>query len=106
MSNGKGLLIVLGTIFAVMIVSFAIPLRYSQAVLVFGLVALALSAFVLPRFENANWALAALAGLTFFASFPFKKLFQLDGFGAETTVSAVYGIILFIVARGWRWRFT
>ncbi|MEP3299934.1 MAG: hypothetical protein ABJO27_26210 [Pseudoruegeria sp.] len=77
-------------------------LLYSQAVLLFGLVAAISAPFVIHKIPGKNQSLVLLFLLAIFASYPFKKLFQIDGFFGEFLVSLGYIVLLYIIGFGWR----
>ena len=93
-------------LFGALAIAAAMGLKYSQATLLFGLVAVVCAPVVLHRIPNKNSALGMLVGLSIFASFPLKKLFQVDGFVGDVSVSLVYGAVLWVVGFGWKrnWR--
>ena len=93
---------VIGTL----IIAVPVGLKYSQATLLFGLIAALSAPVVIHKIPNANWALGMLMGLSFFASFPLKKLFQIDGFINEVPVTLAYAALLWVIGFGWRrsWR--
>ncbi|MEO3476294.1 hypothetical protein AAFO90_01315 [Phaeobacter sp. CAU 1743] len=89
-----------------LIVAVPIGLKYSQATLLFGLIAAVSAPVVIHKIEDKNWSLGMLMGLTLFASFPFKKLFQIDGFINEIPVTLAYVVVLWVIGFGWKrsWR--
>jgi hypothetical protein len=70
-------------VFGTLTVSFMVGLKYSQAVLVFGLVSVLSALVVIHKVPNASIATGLFVGLTLFASSPFRKLFQIDGMVEE-----------------------
>jgi len=40
--------------------------------------------------------------LSIFASFPFRQLYQIEGFVREIPIIAIYAGILWLVGRGWK----
>lgn len=95
----------IGVILAVMVVltlALALSLKYSQATLLFGFVALVSAPIVIHRIPDKNWSMAMLFVLAIFASFPFRKLYQIDGFIREIPVLVIYVGILWLVGRGWK----
>ena len=99
-------LTVIFAVFAALIVAVPIGLKYSQATVLFGLIAAISAPIVIHKTPDTGWALGMLMGLSFFASFPLKKLFQIDGFINEIPVTLAYVAILWIIGFGWRrsWR--
>jgi hypothetical protein len=87
-------------------VSVPIGLKYSEATLLFGLIAALSAPVVIHRVSDKGWSLGLLVGLSIFASFPLKKLLKLDGFLEEMAVSIAYVGILWVIGFGWRrsWR--
>jgi hypothetical protein len=74
-------------VFGALAVAVLIGLKYSQAVLFFGLIAVLSAPIVIHKISNKNWSLSMLVGLSLFASFPLKKLYQIDGFVGGISVS-------------------
>jgi len=97
---------VLAAVFGVVVFAVPIGLRYSQATLLFGLIAAISAPIVIHRIPDKNWSLGMLLGLSLFASFPFKKLFQIDGFASEIPVTLAYATTLWVIGFGWKrsWR--
>jgi len=93
-------------VFGALIIAVPIGLKYSQATLLFGLIAAISAPVVIHKTPDKNWALGMLMGLSFFASFPLKKLFQIDGFVNEIPVTLAYAAILWVIGFGWKrsWR--
>ncbi|GAA6193630.1 hypothetical protein [Phaeobacter sp. NW0010-22] len=89
-------------VFLTLLLAVPIGLKYSQASLLFGFVALVLAPIAIHKTPSVNWALGLLMGLAIFASFPFKKLFQLDGFVQEAPVTLAYAGILWLIGMGWK----
>jgi nitrate reductase gamma subunit len=89
-------------VFGTLTVSFMAGLKYSQAVLVFGLVSALAAPAVIHEVPNASIATGLFAGLTLFASFPFRKLFKIDGMVEELAVNFAYAAVLWIVGFGWK----
>lgn len=102
----KYVLCVIIGIFGALAIAVAIGLKYSQAALLFGLIAAISAPVVIHKVSNKNWSLGMLMGLSVFGSFPLKKLFQLDGFINEIPVNLAYVAILWVVGFGWKrsWR--
>ena len=95
----------IGVILAVMVVltlALALSLRFSQATLLFGFVACVAAPIVVHRIPDRNWSLALLFMLSIFASFPFRQLYQIEGFVREIPIIAIYAGILWLVGRGWK----
>lgn len=80
----------------------SLGLKYSHATLLFGLAAAGLAPIAIHKVPNSNIAVGLLMGLAYFASFPFKKLFQLDGFIQEIPVTLIYAGILWTIGAGWK----
>jgi hypothetical protein len=93
-------------VFGALAIAVLIGLKYSHAALLFGLIAAISASVVIHKVSNKNWSLGMLMGLSVFASFPLKKLFQLDGFINEIPVTLAYFAILWVVGFGWKrsWR--
>lgn len=93
---------VLGTL----AIAVSVGLKYSQATLLFGLIAALSAPVAIHKIPSVNWALGMLMGLSIFASFPLKKLFQIDGFINEAPVTLAYVALLWLIGFGWRrsWR--
>ena len=87
---------VFGTLF------LSVGLRYSQAVLLFGVVAVVLAPVIFHKIENLSSSLGLFMGLADFASAPAKKLFQLDGILAELPMTLAYMVVLFLTGAGWK----
>ena len=103
--NNYGLAVTIA-VFGALTIAVPVGLKYSQATLLFGLIAALSAPVVIHKIPNANWALGMLMGLSFFASFPLKKLFQIDGFINEVPVTLAYAALLWVIGFGWRrsWR--
>ena len=93
-------------VFGALVIAVPIGLKYSQATLLFGLIAAVSAPMVIHKISDKNWSLGMLMGLSFFASFPLKKLFQIDGFMNEIPVTLAYVAILWVIGFGWKrsWR--
>lgn len=93
-------------VFGALVVAVPIGLKYSQATLLFGLIAAISAPVVIHKISNKNGSLGMLMGLSMFASFPLKKLFQIDGSMNEFLVTLVYAALLWTIGFGWRrnWR--
>jgi len=91
--------VVLGTL----IIAVPLSLKYSEATLLFGFIA---APIVVHKIPNVGYALGILIGLSAFASFPLKKLFQIDGFAKGILVTLAYVAILWVIGFGWKrnWR--
>lgn len=103
--NKYGLAVTIA-VFGALIIAVPIGLKYSQATLLFGLIAALSAPVVIHKVPDANWASGMLMGLSFFASFPLKKLFQIEGFINEASVMLAYAALLWVIGFGWRrsWR--
>ncbi|MDW3224130.1 MAG: hypothetical protein R8G34_14790 [Paracoccaceae bacterium] len=85
-----------------LVLALTFSLRYSQATLFFGALALLLAYPVMHRIPQLNLTMGLFAGLVVVASFPFRKFFQLDDFLPSTIVMCVYAGILFVAGLGWK----
>ena len=74
--NKYGLAVILA-VFGAFAIAVPIGLKYSQATLVFGLIAAVSGPVVIHRIPNASLAIGMLVGLSLFASFPLKSSFKL-----------------------------
>ena len=77
-------------------------LKYSQVTIVFGFVALLLAPLAIHRVSSVGWASGHLSSLALFASFPFNKLFQLNGTIWGFLVIFAYWVVLWTIGAGWR----
>ena len=93
-------------IIGLLLVAITFAVNYSEATILFGLIASISAQIVGRKISDKNWALGLIAMLAITASFPFKKLFSIDGFAGEMAVSMIYILALWIIAGGWRhnWR--
>lgn len=93
-------------VFGTLAVAVPIGLKYSEATLIFGLVAALSAPVVVHKIPDKNWSLSMLVGLSIFASFPLQKLLNFDGFLYEAPVSLAYLAILWVIGFGWKrsWR--
>ncbi|WP_108815029.1 hypothetical protein [Loktanella sp. Alg231-35] len=93
-------------VFGALTLAVPIGLKYSQATLQFGLIAAISAPVVIHKISDKNWSLGMLMGLSYFASFPLKKLFQIDGLVTDISVTLAYAGILWLVGFGWKrsWR--
>ncbi len=98
----KTAILILGIVMATLLVSVGLGMRYSVAVLLYGGIALVLSPLALHKIEKMNVAIGVLVGLAIFASFPARKLYQLDGILDSAGLTIAYGIVLFIAGFGWK----
>ena len=98
--------IVIAAVVGSFVLVISVGLRYSQSSIFFGLVAAILSPIVIHKIPQMNVSLGLLVGLSFFASFPLKKLFQFEGILQEVSISAAYLAVLWVIGFGWRrsWR--
>lgn len=103
--NKYGLAVTIA-VFGALSIAVLIGLKYSQATLLFGLIAALSAPVVIHKISNVSWALGMLMGLSIFASFPLKRLFQIDGFINEMPVTLAYVSLLWVIGFGWRrsWR--
>jgi hypothetical protein len=87
-------------------VSVPIGLKYSEATLLYGLIAAFSAPVVIHRVSDKGWSLGMFVGLTIFASFPLKKLLKLDGDLEKLALSFAYAGILWVIGFGWKrsWR--
>lgn len=104
---GKSGAVIATVVMVTLVFAVSIGLKYSQASLLFGAVALVLAPVAIHKIPNVNWASGVLIGLAVYASFPFKKLFQIDGFLHESAVTLSYFAVLWIAGMGWKrnWKF-
>ncbi|WP_114286362.1 hypothetical protein [Candidatus Halocynthiibacter alkanivorans] len=93
---------VLAIAITTLFLAVVIGLKYSQASLIFGIVALALAPIAIHKVSDRGWALGLLAGLAIFASFPAKKLFQIEGFVTETLLTLIYFGTFWVIGMGWK----
>ena len=93
---------VLAVLFGALIVAVSIGLKYSHATVFFGLVAASAAPVVIHKIPNQSLSLGLLMALSLFASFPLKKLFQIDGFIHELPVTLVYAGMLWLIGFGWK----
>lgn len=77
-------------------------MKYSTAVIIFGLISSGLAPIVIHKIKNPNIAIGCLVVLAMFASFPLKKLYGLDGFFLKALATLTYGGILYCVGFGWK----
>ena len=99
--NKYGLAVTIA-VFGALVIAVPIGLKYSQATLLFGLIAALSAPVVIHKIPNVSWAMGMLMGLSIFASFPLKKLFQIDGFINEMPVTLAYAALLWVIGFGWR----
>ena len=91
-----------GVAVVLMIVSIGAGLRFSHAAVLFGAVSLA---FAYPLIQWAKTPLVAtlsLLLLAIFASFPLKKLFQLDGLVEGGIAMLVCAAAVYVAGFGWK----
>lgn|SRR6056297_2624043 len=102
----KYVLVVTIVAFGALAIGVAVGLKYSQATLFFGLIAAFLAPVVIHKIPSVGLATGMLIGLAVFASFPLKKLFQIDGFINEALLNMAYAALLWVIGFGWRrsWR--
>lgn len=72
---------------SIIFLGVVLGLRYSQAAILFGIVAAILAFTTIPKVVSNNWAMGLFATLAIFASYPVKKLFRLEGFAQEAPVT-------------------
>ena len=89
-------------VFGALALAVSIGLKYSQTTFLFGLVAAISAPIAIHKVPNKNIAVGMLVGLSAFASYPLRKLFQIDYFTNEFIVILVYLAILWVIAFGWR----
>ncbi|WP_166415971.1 hypothetical protein [Cochlodiniinecator piscidefendens] len=99
---GEYFIFIVAVVIATFWIALSLGLRYSQASLLFGIVALALAPIAMHRISSQNWAIGTICGLGIFASFPMKRLFQLDGPLQEVPVSLLYIAILWVISMPWK----
>jgi hypothetical protein len=87
------------------VAAMVLSLRFSEAALLFALVAGASAPVVVHRVRSRALSLGLLTGLALFASFPAKKLygvFVTYGTFGELAVTLAFLAVLFLVGAGWR----
>ncbi len=99
--NGSTI-VVFALILLTMFLSVAIGLKYSHAVLVFGIVAVILSPFAIHKIPRPNFATGMLVGLALFAGFPLRKPYQLEGLTQGVPVLLIYAAGLWVIGMGWK----
>lgn len=99
--NGILILIVVA-FFASPFVAVQLGLGYLQCSVIFGVIAAMSAPFVIHRVSNAGTAAALLGGLAIYASYPVKKLFQIDGFFQEVPLGFLYLGALWVIGAGWK----
>ena len=72
------------------------------ASLAFLVIAVCLSPIAVHKVENHQVAIGLLLALSFFASYPMKRVLGMDDFVLELLLSAVYLGILYVTGFGWR----
>ena len=90
--------------FIAVALTLMIPLKYSEATLLFGLVAAACSPLVLHKVPNSHWSLSGFIALAFFASYPFRQLFQIESLIYSVLVISIYFTVLWVIGVGWKRR--
>jgi hypothetical protein len=102
----KYLALIAVVLIVTLILGVQIPLKYSQAVVVFGLVAVVLAPVAIHKLRHPALAAGVLVGLAMFASYPLEKLFRIGDTFQEFLVTAAYGAVLFVIGFGWKrsWR--
>lgn len=88
-----------------MVAVAVLSLRFSEASLLFGIVAAVSAPVVIHRVRSRALAVAALVGLAVYASFPAKKLygvFATYGKAGDIAVTLAFLVTLFLVGAGWR----
>lgn len=98
----KYFVLVTAVVFGVLTIAVAVGLRYSQAALLFGLIAIVLAPIAIHKVSSPSGAIGLLAGLSFFASFPVKKLYHLAEFPQGMLLSAAYLGVLWAIGVGWK----
>jgi len=103
--NKYGLAVIV-TVVGALVIAVLIGLKYSQPTLLFGLVAALSAPVVFHKMPSIGWTVGMLVGLSSFAIFPLKKLYQIDGFIHEMPVNQSYAAILWVIGFGWKtsWR--
>ena len=93
-------------VFGTLLVAVLIGVNYLQAAALFGTIALVSAAIVIHKIEDQGLCIGMLVGLSVFASFPLRKLFQIDGFVVEMSMNLVVCAALWVVGLGWKrpWR--
>lgn len=98
----KSVIIIMAVLLATLFISVALGMRFSYAVLVYGLVAVILAPVAIHKVDNPNLAIGLILGLAAFASFPARRLYQLDGLLWPALLMVAYAVVLFIVGFGWK----
>ncbi|RFP88337.1 hypothetical protein DZK27_09640 [Rhodobacteraceae bacterium 63075] len=88
--------------FGALVVAAMMGLKYSQATVLFGLIAAISAPVVIHRVPDRTWSIIMLVALAAFASHPLKKLFQIEGFAGEIPVTLAYCGILWVIGFGWK----
>lgn len=86
----------------VQVVAISVGLKYSQATILFGGLAMIMAPFAIHKTPSVNSAIVMLVILAFFASQPFKRLFQIDVILQELPVTLIYAGVLWLVGMGWK----
>lgn len=98
----KYVFLVLAVVAGALFVAVPTGMKYAHASLLFGALAVVLAPISIHKVPAANVATGLLIGLAIFASFPLKKLFQIDGFVAQVALSLLYAGVLWTVGFGWK----
>lgn len=99
--NNYGLGVALA-VFGSMLISVQLGIRFSQASLIFAVIAAICAPIVIHRIQSVPWSAGMLLALAYYASFPLKKLFQLEGFVQEVPVTLIYAGLLWVIGQGWK----
>jgi len=94
--------IVIVLVFGSLLVAVPIGLKYSQAIVLFGVIALISAPIVLHKITDPNWSIGMLVGLSIYSSSPMKKLFQIEGMIEGGLITLAYGAVLWVIGFGWK----
>jgi hypothetical protein len=98
----KYAILIMAVLLATLFISVTLGMRFSYAVLLYGLVAVILAPIAIHMVEKPNISIGLIVGLSVFASFPARRLYQLDGFIESAGLTIAYAVVLFIVGFGWK----
>lgn len=94
--------IIISSILVCMLLAVALGLKYSQAAIVFGIAAAIMAPFAIHRVPDSRFAASLIIALAYFASFPVKKLYNLDGVMPEAVLALIYAAVLWLIGLGWK----
>lgn len=97
---------ILLVLFAIMATALSLNLKYVYAAPVSFLFAALLSPVAIHKVSEKSLSIGLLVALAMFASHPFRKLFQLDGFIEQIAVTVTFLGLFWIFGFGWKrnWR--